>query len=202
MFSRNTAPADLSSPGLLDVAFSSELVEEGLNSDIIELDDETVVVARVVEHQPQRTQSLDEVREGIEASVKAEKSREAAEAWAFDVAQKVRAGESVESELSAKSVSWQTATNVQRAGGTLSRALVDTLFSLALEGDDKIDVATTVNGDVAVVMLEGVNPAPTLESELGESLKQRLAQVQGQRVYQQYIEALRASADVTISEAL
>jgi len=91
---------------------------------------------------------------------------------------------------------------VQRAGGTLARALVDTLFSLALEGDDQVDVATTVNGDVAVVMLEGVNPAPALESELGESLKQRLAQVQGQRVYQQYIDALRANAEVTISEAL
>ena len=142
------------------------------------------------------------MREGIEASVKAEKSKEAAESWAFDVAQKVRAGESVEDELAAKSVEWETAANVQRAGGTLARALVDTLFSLALEGDDQVDVATTVNGDVAVVMLEGVNPAPALESELGESLKQRLAQVQGQRVYQQYIDALRANAEVTISEAL
>ena len=142
------------------------------------------------------------MREGIEASVKAEKSKEAAESWAFDVAQKVRAGESVEDELAAKSVEWETAANVQRAGGTLARALVDTLFSLALEGDDQVDVATTVNGDVAVVMLEGVNPAPALESELGKSLKQRLAQVQGQRVYQQYIDALRANAEVTISEAL
>ena len=105
------------------------------------------------------------MREGIEASVKAEKSKEAAESWAFDVAQKVRAGESVEDELAAKSVEWETAANVQRAGGTLARALVDTLFSLALERDDQVDVATTVNGDVAVVMLEGVNPAPALESE-------------------------------------
>ena len=71
-----------------------------------------------------------------------------------------------------------------------------------VEGNDQVDVATTVNGDVAVVMLEGVNPAPALESELGKSLKQRLAQVQGQRVYQQYIDALRANAEVTISEAL
>jgi peptidyl-prolyl cis-trans isomerase D len=202
VFSRNTAPADLSFPGLLDVAFSSELIDEGLNSDIIELDDETVVVARVIEHQPQRTQSLEEVREGIEASVKAEKSKEAAEAWAFDIAQKVRAGESVESELAEKSVSWETAAAVPRAGGTLARALVDTLFSLALEGEDKVDVATTVNGDVAVVMLENVNAAPELENELGESLKQRLAQVQGQRVYQQYIDALRANAEVTISQTL
>jgi peptidyl-prolyl cis-trans isomerase D len=37
---------------------------------------------------------------------------------------------------------------------------------------------------------------------LGESLKQRLAQVQGQRVYQQYIDALRANAEVTISQTL
>ena len=154
------------------------------------------------EHQPQRTQSLEEVREGIEASVKAEKSKEAAEAWAFDIAQKVRAGESVESELAEKSVSWETAAAVLRAGGTLARALVDTLFSLALEGEDKVDVATTVNGDVAVVMLENVNAAPELENELGESLKQRLAQVQGQRVYQQYIDALRANAEVTISQTL
>ena len=187
---------------MLDAALSAELVEEGLNSDIIELDEENIVVVRVVEHLPQRTQSLDEVREGIEASVKAEKAREAAEAWAFDIAQKVRAGESVDEALTAKSVSWETAEDVPRAGGTLARAIVDTLFSLAPEGDNKVDVATTVNGDVAVVELAAVNAAPLLEAGLGEGLKQRLAQVQGQRLYQQYVEALRAKADVTVSAAL
>lgn len=202
LFSRNTAPVELSSPAVLDAAFSSQLVDEGLNSDIIELDDENIVVVRVTEHLPQRTQSLDEVREGIEASVKADKAKEAAEAWAFDIAQQVRAGESVDDALAAKSVTWETAQAVPRAGGTLARAIVDTLFSLALEGEKKVDVATTVNGDVAVVELEAVNAAPMLDAELGESLKQRLAQMQGQRVYQQYIEALRAKADVTVSAAL
>ena len=202
LFSRNTAPVELSSPAVLDAAFSSELVEERLNSDLIELDDETVVVMRVVDHMPQRTQSLDEVREGITETVKANKAKEAAEAWAMDIASKVRAGETVEPLLEAKSASWQSVEAVPRAGGTLARAIVDTLFSLALEGDKNVDVATTVNGDVAVVQLAGVNPAPELDNELGESLKQRLAQVQGQRGYQQYIEALRASADISISQAL
>jgi len=202
LFSRNTAPVELSSPAVLDAAFSSQLVDEGLNSDIIELDDENIVVVRVTEHLPQRTQSLDEVREGIEASVKADKAKEAAEAWAFDIAQQVRAGESVDDALAAKSVTWETAQAVPRAGGTLARAIVDTIFSLSLEGEKKVDVATTVNGDVAVVELEAVNAAPVLDAELGESLKQRLAQMQGQRVYQQYIEALRAKADVTVSAAL
>jgi len=202
LFSQNTAPAELSAPALLEVAFSPELIEEGLNSDIIELDDENIVVVRVVEHLPQRTQSLDEVRASIEASVKAEKAKEAAEAWVFEIAQKVRAGESVDDILAAKSVTWETAAAVPRAGGTLARAIVDTLFSLALEGDDKVDVATTASGDVAIVELEAVNPAPVLEAELGESLRQRLAQVEGQRLYQQYVDALRAKADVTVSAAL
>ena len=199
MFSRNTAPVDLSSPAVLEVAFSSELIEEGLNSDIIELDDENIVVVRVVEHNPQRTQSLDEVREGIEASVKADKSKAAAESWASDIAQKVRAGESVDELLAAQSASWETATEVSRAGGSLARAVVDKLFSLALEGDNKVDTATTVNGDVAIIMLEGVNAAPAIEENIAESLQQRLAQVQGQRVYQQYIDALRAQADIQVT---
>ena len=163
------------------------------------MDDENIVVVRVVEHNPQRTQSLDEVREGIEASVRADKSKAAAESWASDIAQKVRAGESVDELLAAQSASWETSTEVSRAGGSLARAVVDKLFSLALEGDNKVDTATTVNGDVAIIMLEGVNAAPAIEENIAESLQQRLAQVQGQRVYQQYIDALRAQADIQVT---
>jgi peptidyl-prolyl cis-trans isomerase D len=59
-----------------------------------------------------------------------------------------------------------------------------------------------MNGDVAVVQLEGVNAAPVLEAELGNSLKERLGQMKGQRLYEQYIEALRSQADVTIAESV
>lgn len=202
LFSRNTAPEELNLPALLDDAFSSELIEERLNSDIIELDDENIVAIRVIEHEPQRTQSLDEVRDSITASVKSTKAREAAQAWASDVAVKVRAGEDVSALLSEKSATWETAKAVPRNGGTLAAAVVETLFALAPEGEGSVDVATTMNGDVAVVQLEGVNAAPVLEAELGNSLKERLGQMKGQRLYEQYIEALRSQADVTIAESL
>lgn len=202
LFSRNTAPEELNLPALLDDAFSSELIEERLNSDIIELDDENIVAIRVIEHEPQRTQSLDEVRDSITASVKSTKAREAAQAWASDVAVKVRAGEDVSALLSEKSATWETPKAVPRNGGTLAAAVVETLFALAPEGEGSVDVATTMNGDVAVVQLEGVNAAPVLEAELGNSLKERLGQMKGQRLYEQYIEALRSQADVTIAESV
>ncbi|WP_420933377.1 SurA N-terminal domain-containing protein [Alteromonas sp. A081] len=202
LFSRSTVPEELNFPALLEDAFSTELVEERLNSDIIELDDENIVVVRVVEHEPQRTQALDEVRDSITESVKSTKAREAAQAWALDVAVQVRAGEDVSDLLSQKSASWEMANGVPRNGGTLAAALVETLFTLAPEGEKRVDVATTVNGDVAVVQLEGVNAAPVLEAELGNSLKERLGQIKGQRLYEQYIEALRSEADVTIAESV
>jgi peptidyl-prolyl cis-trans isomerase D len=115
---------------------------------------------------------------------------------------KVRAGEDVSALLSEKSATWETAKAVPRNGGTLAAAVVETLFALAPEGEGSVDVATTMNGDVAVVQLEGVNAAPVLEAELGNSLKERLGQMKGQRLYEQYIEALRSQADVTIAESV
>ena len=201
-FSRNTVPAELNSPALVDVAFSSELIDEGVNSDIIELDDETVVVIRMDEHLPQRTQSLDEVRDGIVATLKAKKAQQAAQAWAEDLIELMNQGESIDALLSEKSLDWQTAKAVSRNGGTLSREIVDKLFTLSTDEDKRVEAVSTLDGDVAIIELENVNHAPELTDELAKSLKPRLAQMQGQRVYQQFIDALRDDADITISSNL
>ena len=202
LFSRATAPAELSYPAVIDAAFSPALIEEGLNSDIIEVDDETVVVVRVAEHLPQRTQTLEEVRDAIVSTVQVQKSQDAAKSWANDLLAKVRAGESIEAELAEKSVAWETTEALARNASTVSRAVADTLFKLAPEGDNNVDVASSVNGDVSLVQLIAVNAAPALEEDLAGGLKQQLASMYGQRLYQQYIDALRADADVTVTSQL
>ena len=202
MFSRATAPAELSYPAVIDAAFSPELIEEGLNSDIIEVDNETVVVVRVAEHLPQRTQTLEEVRDAIVSTVQVQKSQDAAKSWANDLLAKVRAGESIEAELAEKSVAWETTEALARNASSVSRAVADTLFKLAPEGDNNVDVASSVNGDVSLVQLIAVNAAPALEEDLAGGLKQQLASMYGQRLYQQYIDALRADADVTVTSQL
>lgn len=202
LFSRATAPAELSYPAVIDAAFSPALIEEGLNSDIIEVDNETVVVVRVAEHLPQRTQTLEEVRDAIVSTVQVQKSQDAAKSWANDLLAKVRAGESIEAELAEKSVAWETTEALARNASTVSRAVADTLFKLAPEGDNNVDVASSVNGDVSLVQLIAVNAAPALEEDLAGGLKQQLASMYGQRLYQQYIDALRADADVTVTSQL
>ena len=114
LFSRNMAPTALDHPAVLEAAFSSELIEEGVNSDIIEIDDETVVVVRVVEHEPQRTQSLEEVREGIVASLQDQKAQEAAQAWARERVNQLQKGESIDDALAEKSLNWEAAEGIAR----------------------------------------------------------------------------------------
>lgn len=61
----NTAdntPAELNSPQLLAELFSPKLLEEKYNSDAIDVGNNRIVVARVAQHHPARTQALDEVK--------------------------------------------------------------------------------------------------------------------------------------------
>ncbi len=199
LFTRDSAPAPLNTPAVTEVAFSDELIQDRVNSDIIELGEESVAVIRVAEHEPQRTKSLEEVKDDITARLKAQKAQEAALTWAEQLVAEMREGNSVETQLAERDLEWQTAEGVTRNGGTLSRNMVDTLFVLSPDEGENIDVTKTVQGNVAIIELLAVNTAPELEGEQATAFRQRLTAMTGQQLYQQYVEALREEADVTVN---
>ncbi|MCW8107349.1 SurA N-terminal domain-containing protein [Alteromonas ponticola] len=199
LFTRNTAPAQFNTPNAIEVAFSDELIQDRVNSDIIELDDSTVAFFRVVAHEPQRTQELAEVREGIEATLRDQKAQKAAEAWALDVAEKLNAEEDVSAMLNEQNVEWQTAEGVSRQGGQLARNMVDTLFSLSMEGKRR-DVTLLTSGNVGLVELTKVNHADKPDSATLATFRQRLATMESQQTYQSFVDALRADAEVSINK--
>lgn len=198
LFSRDNAPAPLNTPAATEVAFSDELILDRVNSDVIELGEERVAVMRVAEHEPQRTKPLDEVQEMISQTLKAQKAQDAAMEWAQQLSADLSSGESIEAKLDERGLEWQTAEGVTRNGGTLSRNMVDTLFVLAMQDGESIDVTKTAQGDVAVIELLAVNAAPALEGEQVAAFRQRLTSMTGQQMYQQYVDALREEAEVTV----
>ncbi|GGW86256.1 SurA N-terminal domain-containing protein [Alteromonas halophila] len=202
LFTRESAPAPLDTQAAVDVAFSDELIQDRLNSDVIELGDESVVVMRVARHEPQRTKQLDEVKSDISTMLKAQKAQNAALDWAQQLVADMTNGESVEARLEEKGLEWQTAEQVTRNGGSLPRNMVDTLFVLSSEQGQNVDVTKTVSGDAAVVELLAINAAPALEGEQATAFRQRLTTMTGQQMYQQYVEALREQAEITVSENL
>ncbi|QJR82066.1 peptidylprolyl isomerase [Alteromonas pelagimontana] len=202
LFNQASAPAPMDNPAALSAAFSPELIEDGVNSELIELDENNVVVMRVKEHEPQRTRSLEEVKSRIESSLRAEKAQQAAMAWAESLVAKTEAGESIEDMLAQYDLDWKSVEGVNRAGGELPANLAETLFRLAPTEGEKTDVVSLTSGDVGVIELTAVNTAEKLDDSVKADLKQRLASNFGQSTYESFVSALREEADVSIASNL
>ncbi|WP_278361235.1 SurA N-terminal domain-containing protein, partial [Idiomarina abyssalis] len=99
LFTRERAPTPLSDDVILNNLFSEQLIEEKLNSDVIETSDDRSLVVRVTEHQPVRVKDLDEVREQIVAELRVEKAQELALQQAEEWMQAWQSGEETSGEI-------------------------------------------------------------------------------------------------------
>ena len=176
--------------------FSPELIEEQVNSDLIEMDANTVVVVRVSEHEPQRTKTLEEVRDAITASLRAEKSQQAAESWAESRLAELDAGNAIDDALASRSLSWETAENVNRANQQLPANVVSTLFTLAPAEGKSRRVARLGSGDVALIELLDVKAPEAADDATVAAIQQRLAGANSQTAYAAFVKSLREGADI------
>ena len=199
LVSAQLVPAPLNVPAVTSRVFDPAFIEEGLNSDLIELDDDTIAFVRIAEHEPQRTQSLDEVRTRILAQLRAEKAQQAAADWATNVVEQIKAGETPSLELGDVTLSWESKEALTRTSGELPRALVETLFTLGNSAPDNIDIAELGSGDVGIVKVTGINQPEALSEEDSAALAQQIATASAQTGYQAFIDSLRNAADVKIN---
>ena len=195
----SAVPAALNVPAVTSKMFDPDFIAEGLNSDVIELSNDEVVVIRVVGHEPQRTQALDEVRTQILAQLRARKAQEAAAEWADTVVEQLLAGESPDLTIGEITLQWQSKEAIGRNSSELPRNLVETVFTLSTEQGNNLEVAKLGSGDVGVVRLTAVNQPEALGEEELASLKQQLMTNYSQANYQSFVDSLRSAADVTVN---
>lgn len=198
MFTEQKVPAPIDNPNAVSRAFSPELVEDRMNSEVIELDDSTVMVMRVKEHEPQRTRPLAEVSQSISKQLQVQKAQQAALSWAQSLVQKYTAGEDVDALLSEHDLAWQQANGINRGPGDLPRSMVETLFTLSGQEGNSAQATKLANGDVGIVELTDVQQPEAPDEQLAASLRQQLGSAYGQTLFQSYIDALRSEAEVEI----
>ena len=191
---RNSTTTPFDNSLLINRAFSDELIEDRVNSDIIELDDEHFVVFRVTAHESERTLPLTEVREQIVASLTAEKSQELALQWAETVVADIGNQNGTDAALQEKEISWTALQSLQRYTSDLNSSLSAELFKLG-----SVDAARAVamnNGNVGVVQLLAINqPEAPSETELS-AIQQNLSSNNGQMVFSALIEAMNNQAEI------
>lgn len=85
----------LSHPSIRSAMFSEDVLDEGNNSDLIEVGERHVVVLRVTEHEDERPKTLDDVREEVIEALKIERAGELLDERAAALQEQLDAGQAV-----------------------------------------------------------------------------------------------------------
>ena len=96
-FTRHSGKSIADNEKVRNIAFSSLVLEQASNSDIIEISPTHVVVLRLDEHLPATAIPLQDVSSKIENILKVEKGHKQTRAAALDIKSKIEAGESIDS---------------------------------------------------------------------------------------------------------
>ncbi|REC96140.1 SurA N-terminal domain-containing protein [Kushneria indalinina] len=138
--------AVLGEAGVMDAAFSDDVLNNGYNSEPVELGQDRRVVVRVTEHRPATTLALDDVRDQAERSALQEKRRQALAEQADQTVATLRRGETPEG------VTWQEVTGATRDGqGELSADLINAAFGMPRPHDGHPGYGHARTGEQQVV---------------------------------------------------
>ncbi len=101
-------------PEVVSAAFSTQVKEEGQNSEAIELGENHMVILRVVDVQPEAVRPLEEVREQVAARVKREKAGERLAQLREQVEQVLAEGKGLAEALAVADVEPKTLAGIRR----------------------------------------------------------------------------------------
>lgn len=195
---RDNATGVLAEPAVLNELFSPELIEDRVNSDVIDVSDEHIVFVRVSDYKPQRTQSQEEVAALIDAALTQQKAQQLALAWAEEVASLLKEDEAAaQAKLAEKQLTLAEITAAPRFGSENPAEVIQTLFKL--DNTAPVNAIEMGNGDVAVVKLNNINEAEQLDDAEVNATQQRLASRNGQTVYTALVKELNKDAEVKIN---
>ena len=78
LFARIGAPIPVNNPKVIAAAFGEQVLVDSMNSDVIEITNDHVIVVRLLKHQASRIKAIDEVAEQITKALTSEKASEMA----------------------------------------------------------------------------------------------------------------------------
>ena len=179
---------------VLDAEFSSDVLLDRVNSDLIEIDPNHHVVVRVEEHQPREVRPLVEVSADIQNALTSEKAAQLAREQSVEIVDLLNTGSITRFVADKFGLKWEVVGEAGRNQLGLDREIVTEAFSLArpVEGSKTVGSAILPDGDAVVLSVTNVTNKPETgmaETEL-TSLARVLAVQQGTHDYFEFRETL------------
>ena len=179
-------------------AFGSEVLQEGFNSQVLEVEPSHLIVVRKLDYEPAQPMSLDEAREQIETQLKEQKAREALKTKADELLTQAKAGTSLQQLAEQGKFEFRQIEGLQRQAPDVDSAARDMAFRLTPReaGQPIMDQLTLSNGDQAVLAVLGVSGETESDKAQTELLQATLQRQMGLRQYQSFVGSQRAQAEV------
>lgn len=205
LFSREGTEEGLTSrEEITSASFAEDTLQDGLNSEMLELSDTHLVVLRVGEHQPESIPPLEEVREEVVSDIKFARGGELARDKGEFILESLREGKDFSTVADQHAVEWKEATEVKRDDVSVVRAILRKAFSMGGSGSDLpvYDGVALGTGDYAVIALESVQTpsADSLDEETIQQVKTELQESRSANAWSEMVQQLRKEADIEIYE--
>ncbi|WP_029404552.1 SurA N-terminal domain-containing protein [Stutzerimonas stutzeri] len=192
-FGREGGAGVASNRQVVQAAFSDEVLVDGANSSVIELDPDTVVAVRVKEHLQPEVLPFDRVKDDIVTQLKGSKAAEQALEAGTQLIATLRDGGQIEQQ-------WQPIEAASRNQEGVEPAVLQQVFRMPKpETSDKPSYGSVrlANGDFVVVRLSGVSePKADLSAEDKQNYRRFLASRSGQQDFAAYRQMLHADAEI------
>ena len=191
-----------SQPAVVSAAFSSDVLDDGNNSEPIEFEPGYVVVVRAFNHEPPRQLDLDDARGEIIRVLQADAVRTAVVERGNELLEALRSGWSAASVAMDAGLEWSRFENVDRAGGELPERLLEATFRMPRPdtGAAQYDGLIDDTGDFIIVSLTRVDDGEVASMSEDESLflRQLLESEYGRSMFEAFVRGRRETADVQI----
>ena len=197
LVSRAALPEPLNTPAISNTIFSPELLEDRVNSEVLEVAPEHIVVVRVEEHKPAATKPLEEVQAQIKAQLIDEKAATLIAEKAQSLFEQLQAGESLTQVVANQNVAVNSVNELQRRSREVPPAITSEAFKLPHPGVAETETAQVAlnNGDAALLVLKSVT-TPEVEGNVDPQQKQSFVSSVANKNYTALIAALKEKAEI------
>lgn len=200
-FSREAGEAPANSPRFRQASFTDDVLKEGLNSDVIKLDEGTIAVLRLEEHQPAQTPPLDQVKAQVKQAFQRARAAEIADQRIKEAEEAVDRGEAPPQIASKIKGNYRELGWIERQGNNnLPPELVEKVFSAPHPKDEQAaHVAVTLpNGDRTLVLVRQVKNGDfkAVDANTVTQIRERVSEMRGEQELAIYLNALKKSMDI------
>lgn len=194
---RESTEGLMANAGLRRMLFSQEVLNNGNNTDVVELESGDLVVARVTKHDPESVLALAKVTDQIREKVQHEKAITKITDQVALLANQLKAGASKEVVANNAGVPWEHFEGVTRVSTDIAAALLSKAFSMKRPVADEVVASVQALPDsVALIVLNQVDVGEKAADAEMASLNTLLTNRQSQLEYDLYLRSLTEKGEI------